>query len=338
MVKTILYTSNPDFVPSNLDQVVRFAERHDKFYVCYANDDSKVGKLEVGAHVVSAKGNNIYVLEVVNGNVERPFAKKCNITNYVSVDYPFPDYQPTSNTTSKTTNNMKDNSIKSITARIKEMFMPTEAKDVRIATDNNICVATNQGYVSIDAQNNLTSYPAELTLDLPVFVISKPKDQLAIGDVIALDRSYAKVVKIDGDKISAIGYTGAGKTIHTIKDFLFNQTMVRVVVSLAGNVGGQINPMLLMALSDKNDKDSLLPLLMMSQQGGNVGMNPMLMMMLAGKDGDSSMKDMLLMSALGGGNIFGGMFGAPQCACAQPVAPTAPVQPAPQAPEAPVAE
>lgn len=333
MVKTILYTSNPNFVPANLDQVINFAEENSKFYVCYANDDSKVGKLQVGAHVVSAKGNHIYVLEVVDGNVERNFAKKCNITNYVSVDYPFADYQPADSTnnksTSKTSNNMKDNSIKGISARIKEMFMPSEAKDVRIATDGNICVATNQGYVSIDANNNLTSYPAELTLDLPVFIISKPKEQLQVGDVIALDRSYAKVVKIEGDKISAIGYTGAGKTIHTIKDFLFNQTMVRVVVSLAGNVGGQINPMLLMALSDKNDKDSILPLLMMSQQGGAVGMNPMLLMMLAGKDGDSSMKDMLLMSALGGGNALGGMFGA-QCACNHqaPAAPAAPVAPA----------
>ena len=306
MVKTILYTSNPDFVPVNLDQVSNFAEREEKFYVCYANEDSKIGKLERGAHVVSAKGNQIYVLEVFDGNFECEYAKKCNITNYVSVDYPFAEHQQSN----KTSNKMKDNSIKGITARIKEMFMPSEAKDVRIATDGNICVATNQGYVSINANNELTSYPAELTLDLPVFVISKPKEQVAVGDVIALERSYAKVVDIKDGKISAISYNGSGKTIHTIKDFLFNQTMVRVVVSLAGNIGGQINPMLLMALSDKNDKDSILPLLMMSQQGGMVGMNPMLLMMLAGKDSDSSMKDMMLMSALSGNNnLFGNMFG-----------------------------
>lgn len=332
MVKTILYTSNPTFVPTNLDQVVNFANENCKFYVCYAAEDSKIGKLQVGAHVVSAKGNHIYVLEVVNGNVERDFAKKCNITNYISVDYPFAEFQPVK-TTNKTSNNMKENSIKGITARIKEMFMPTEAKDVRLATDGSICVATNQGYVSIDAENRLTSYPAELTLPLPVFIISKPKEQLAVGDVIALDRSYAKVVKIDGDKISAIGYTGAGKTIHTIKDFLFNQTMVRVVISLAGNIGGQINPMLLMALSDKNDKDSLLPLLMMSQQNGAVGMNPMLLMMLADKDGGSSMKDMLLMSAIGGGNPFNGLFGTNQCACSKKAS-----QPVEVPVEVPVAE
>ena len=114
-------------------------------------------------------------------------------------------------------------------------------------------------------------------------------------------------VKIEGDKITGISYTGSGKTIHLIKDVLFNQAMVRVAVSLTGSIGGQINPMLLMALNDDDKKDSLLPLLLMNQQGGAVGMNPMLMLALAGKeDGKSSLKDLLMMSALTGNNLFGG--------------------------------
>ena len=237
MTKTILYTSNPNFVPRNLDQVENFADEHNKYYVCYANEGTQVGDLQRGAHVVTSKGNNVYVLEATDGNIEHEYAKKCNITSILSVDYPFCDNKPILNKQST----MTKNSIKGISARIKEMFMPSEAKDVRIATDGNICVATTQGYVAIDKNNCLTSYPEELTLDLPVFVISKPKDQLQVGDVIALERSYAKVTKIEGDKITAIGYTGAGKTVHTIKDFLFNQTMVRVVISLAGNIGGQMN-------------------------------------------------------------------------------------------------
>lgn len=307
MVKTILYTSNPNFVPSNLDQVENFADDANKYYVCYADENSKVGSLQKGAHVITSKGNNVYVLDVTDGNIEHEYAKKCNITGIVKVDYPFEDHKPIINKQSK---KMTSNSIKGISARIKEMFMPSEANDVRIATDGNICVATTQGYVAIDKDNNLTSYPEELTLDLPVFIISKPKEQLQIGDVIALERSYAKVTKIDNGKITAISYTGAGKTIHTIKDFLFNQTMVRVVVSLAGNIGGQINPMLLMALSDKDDKSSMLPLLMMSQNGGALGMNPMLLMALSGKGGDFDVKDMLMMSALSGNaNPFSNMFG-----------------------------
>lgn len=342
--KFLVYTSNLPFTPKSMEDVVNFAKDENKFRIAQVELNPHLADVKAGDNIITNKGNSIYVIKTITDSLEnlsdetrdyldslsREYGlKKVNITSVAQV-IKFETWCKTAKVfnNNKTSNNMKDNSIKGISARIKEMFMPSEAKDVRLATDGNICVATNQGYVAIDAENKLVSYPAELTLPFPTFVISKPKEQLAVGDVIALERSYAKVVKIEGDKISAIGYTGAGKTIHTIKDFLFNQTMVRVVISLAGNIGGQINPMLLMALSDKNDKDSLLPILMMSQQNGAVGMNPMLLMMLAGKDGDSSMKDMLLMSALGGGNPFGGLFGANQCACAQkaPVAPQAPDQ------------
>ena len=190
--------------------------------------------------------------------------------------------------------------------------MPTEATDIRISMDGNICVATNQGYVAIDAQNHLTAYPEELTLKLPVFIMSKPKENLAVGDIIALDRSYAKVTFIKGEKINAISYTGAGKHIRTIKDFMLNQTTIRVVVSLAGNMGGQINPMMLMALAKDGKKDdslvSLFPFMMMNQQGGAVVGNPMMFALLAGKGGLST-KDMLMMSMMGDNNPFCNMFG-----------------------------
>ena len=289
MSKTILFTKNPNFVPTSLEQVSNFADENNKFYVCYTDDNAKAASLEVGAHVLTGKGNHIYVLEVEDGTTTYDFAKNTNITRIVSVDYPFADYQPVKKA-------KKATSIKGMSDRIKEMFMPTEAEGVRIATDGNICVATAQGYVTIDKDNNLISYPEELTLNLPVFIISKPKEQLAVGDVIALEKSYAKVTKINGGKITAISYTGAGRIIHTIKDFLFNNTMVRVVVSLAGNLGNNMNPMFLLAMSKDKDSKSLLPLLMMSQNNGAMNMNPLALMAFAG-DGDFDVKDMLMMSA-----------------------------------------
>ena len=298
MVKSILYTSNPDFVPVNLDQVEQFAHETGKYYTCYANEGTQVGDLKRGAHVVTTKGNNVYVLEV-DDNTEFNFAKKCNITGIVSVEYPFCDGKPILNQQSVKT--MPKNSIKGISSRIKEMFMPSEAEDIRITTDGNICVATPQGYVAIDKNNCLTSYPEELTLDLPVFIISKPKEQLALNDVIATNGGYVKVTRINDNKISGIKYTGSGTTIHTIKDYVMNQTMVRVVVSLAGNLGGQMNPVLLFALSDKEDKDSLLPLLLMNQNGSSLKMNPM-MLLMANKD--LSTKDILLLSTMNGGFKF----------------------------------
>lgn len=311
MIKSILYTSNPNFVPTTLEQVSNFAEENGKFLTCFAKAGSELYSVEEGAHILSSKGNHIYVLETGG---DYSYAKKSNIVGIVQVDYPFGGKKPLVNAT---TEGVTKNTISGFSERLKATFMPTEAKDVRVSMDGNICVATNQGYVAIDAQNHLTAYPEEVTLPLPVFIISKPKENLAVGDIIALDRSYAKVTSIKGEKINAISYTGAGKLIRTIKDFMFNQTMVRVVVPLTGNMGGQMNPMMLMALAkagneDGEEKDSLtslLPLMMMNQQGGAVAGNPMMFALLAGKDGLST-KDMLMMSMMGNNNPFSNMFGA----------------------------
>ena len=327
MVKFVIYTSNLPFMPKSMDEVIEFAKEQNKFRIASVELNPCLAGIKAGDNIITKKGNSIYVLKAIEESLDnlnpetqeyldtlaREYGlKKVGITS-VDTIIKFETWCKTAKPIINPKNVKKEmtkNSIKGFADRLKSMFMPVEAKDVRIATDGNICVATAQGYVSIDANNKLTSYPTELTLDLPVFIVSKPKEQLTVGDVIATERGYAKVVKIDGDKITAIGYTGSNKTIHTIKDFLFNQTMIRVVVSLAGNVGGQINPMLLLALSDKEDKNSLLPLLMMNQNGGAVGMNPMMLMMLSGKGGDFDVKDMLMMSALSGNaNPFGNLFG-----------------------------
>ena len=341
MVKFVVYTSNLPFMPKNMGEVINFAKDQSKFRIASVELNPCLSDIRAGDNIITKKGNSIYVIKAIEESLDnmspetrdyldtltREYGlKKVGITSVDSIvrfETWCKSAKPIINST-KTNKMTTKNSIKGFADRLKSMFMPVEAEGVRIATDGNICVETNQGYVAIDANNCLTSYPEELTLSLPVFIVSKPKEQLAVGDVIALDRSYAKVTKIDGDKITAIGYTGSGKTVHTIKDFLFNKTMVRVVVSLAGSIGGQINPMMLLALSDKGDKKSLLPLMMMNQNGGAMNMNPMMLMMLSDKD-DFDVKDLLMMSAFSGGaNPFAQMFGAAQTN-------PAPVQPAPEA-------
>lgn len=327
MVKFVIYTSNLPFMPKSMDEVIEFAKEQNKFRIASVELNPCLADIKAGDNIITKKGNSIYVLKAIEESLDNLSPETQEYLDTLAREYGLKKVGITSVDTvikfetwcksakpiinpKNVKKEMTKNSIKGFADRLKSMFMPVEAKDVRIATDGNICVATAQGYVSIDANNKLTSYPTELTLDLPVFIVSKPKEQLTVGDVIATERGYAKVVKIDGDKITAIGYTGSNKTIHTIKDFLFNQTMIRVVVSLAGNVGGQINPMLLLALSDKEDKNSLLPLLMMNQNGGAVGMNPMMLMMLSGKGNDFDVKDMLMMSAFSGNaNPFGNLFG-----------------------------
>lgn len=306
--KVLIYTSNPPFSPENINKVEEWAKSMPKMRLTEAIDGVGRGDL-----ILTSRGNKVYVLGVLDSDNEQIYqytrnyglkaVKITGINQIVPYNTWCKDAISVNKVQTKLNKKMTNNSIKNLSTRLKEMFMPTEATDVRIATDGNICVATADGYVAIDSKNALISYPEELTIKLPVYIMSKPKDQLAVGDVVVRNRSYAKVTKIDGDKITAIGYTGAGCIIHPIKDFLFNQTMVRVVVSLAGNIGGQMNPMMMMLLADKGE-DSILPFLLMNQQGGQMNMNPMMMMLLAGKDNDSSLKDLLLFSAMSGQNLF----------------------------------
>lgn len=336
MNKILVYTSNLSSKPKSLTDVINFAKENDKFRICNVGLNAHLGNVKPGDNIITGKGNSIYVIkafdqEIPNlsdedreyiDNLTRNYdIKKVGITS-VSTVIKYGDWckfaKPLLNEANNKTTNVMNNSIKGFSSRLKEMFMPSEAKDVRIATDGNICVATANGYVAIGADNTLVSYPEELTLDLPVFIVSKPIDQLKVGDVIARDRSYAKVKSIADNKIGVISYSGNGSQVYPIKDFLLGQSVVRVVVSLAGSINGSINPMILLAMSQDKKQDSLLPLLLMSQNGGALGTNPMLMYAMMG-DGGMDMKDLFMMSALSGGaNPFANLFGQP---VAEPVKP-----------------
>ena len=328
MNKILIYTSNIGYTPRNLQEVIRFAEENNKFRIAEVGLNAYLADVKVGDNIITKKGNSIYVIKAFDKTVDelsgadREYIdnlarnydlKKVNITsvaNRVKFETWCKEVRPLLDAVTKNPKStMTGNSIKNIGERLKASFMPTEVKDVRIATDGNICVATSDGYVAIDKDFNLTSYPDELTLALPVFVMPKPISQLAEGDVIARDRSYAKVKSIKDGRITVVGYTGAAGTVHPIKDFFLGQTSVKVVVSLAGNIAGTgINPLMLMALSKDKKNDSLLPLLLMNQNGGALTANPMVMMALAG-DGDFDFKDLLMYSALSGGqNPFTGLF------------------------------
>jgi len=341
MNKILVYTSNIKSKPKSLTDVINFAKENDKFRICNVGLNAHLGNVKPGDNIITGKGNSIFVIKAFDKEIEdlsgedRDYIdnltrnydiKKVGITS-VSAVIKYGDWskfaKPLLNeANNKTTKVMNNNSIKGFSARLKEMFMPSEAKDVRIATDGNICVATSNGYVAIGADNSLVSYPEELTLDLPVFIVSKPVDQVKVGDVIARDRSYAKVKSINDNKIGVISYSGTGSQVYPIKDFLLGQSMVRVVVSLAGSINGSINPMLLLAMSQDDKKDSMLPLLLMSQNGGALGANPMLMYAMMG-DGEMDMKSLFMMSALtGNNNLFGNLFAqpAPVAPVAEPVA------------------
>ena len=208
-------------MPKSMDEVIEFAKEQNKFRIASVELNPCLAGITAGDNIITKKGNSIYVLKAIEESLDNLSPETQEYLDTLAREYGLKKVGITSVDTivkfetwcksakpiinpKNVKKEMTKNSIKGFADRLKSMFMPVEAKDVRIATDGNICVATAQGYVSIDANNKLTSYPTELTLDLPVFIVSKPKEQLTVGDVIATERGYAKVVKIDGDKITAI--------------------------------------------------------------------------------------------------------------------------------------
>lgn len=344
MNKFLIYTSNLDRNPRSMRDVIKFAQQTPKFYLASVELSDVLGDVREGDNIITKKGNSIYVIRAISESVDdwsdetreyveelsRQYGlKRCNITSIAQV-VKFETWCKQGRAIiNKTVKEKTMGSISNLSKSMFAKFMPAKAEGVRVSMDGNICVETSEGYVTIDANNKLESYPEEFTVDLPVFTICKSIDQLAVGDIIKCPKSYAKITKIEGEKLTAISFTGTGKVVHTIKDILFNQTTVRVVVSMVGNIGGQMNPMMMMALMDKEsgsgkglDTTALLAMMSMNQNGGNLGINPMMMMLMGGGDDKSSLKDLLLMSAMTGGNGFNMFqgFGGMQQGPAKPAA------------------
>ena len=347
MNRVIIYTSNIGFEPKNLEQVISFAKGKPKFYITEVALNSYLADVQVGDNLRTDKGNSLYVLKTFDRPVDQLSAedaayvdnltrnynlKKSNISsvkNRIKFETWCPYAKPLLAKNQKTNNKSEmKNSFKNFGERLKAQFYPEKAEDVRIAMDGNICVETNDGFVAIDNNFDLISYPVEAVLPVPAYTIARPFDQLKPGDVICRAKSYAKVKEIKNGKICVVGFTGTGSNVYPIKDFLLGSTTVRVVVSFAANLGGQINPLMLMAMSGEDKKlDSLLPFFLMNQNGSALQANPMLMMAVAG-NGDFDFKDLLMYSTFAGGqNPFGNLFGNPAIPVA-PVAPAAPEVPA----------
>lgn len=346
MNRVIIYTSNPDFNPTNLEQLIAFAKGTPKFYIAECGLNDYLADVKIGDHLVTKKGNNIYVLntfdtpvdqltgadaEYVDELTRKYNLKKCNITsvaNRIKFETWCRSARPLLNKEEKSNINKSNNktemknSIKNLGERLKTQFLPQEVSDVRIAMDGNICVETAEGYVAIDDNFRLVSYPTEMVIDVPAFTIAKPFNQLKVGDVIVRSKSYGKIKSIKDGKVTVVGYTGAGSNVYPIKDFLLGQASIRVVVSFTGTVDGQFNPVMLMALSGDKKGDSLLPLLMLGQNGGTIAQNPMMLALLAGKDESFDLKDIMMYSMLSGQNPFANLFNP---VVAEPVKEQAPV-------------
>jgi len=313
MVNKIIAYAVSVNVANNMNEVMSLITGTDKFRISPVDHLAKLNNVASGDKITTKKGNVIYVIDTFKDYDDPRLSdfmathdvKESKILGVTKVT-PRHEWDNTDVAEKKAAPITK----MSIADKVKSMFMPTEAENVAVSMNGDICVATNEGYVTINGNNELVSYPEELVLtDMPAYVVSKPVDQVSIGDIIQVKNSYVKVVGRNGSKLTTISYTGSGKTVHTIKDVILNQNFVRVVITLTGSVNSQVNPLMFMMLAkDGNTSDKLLPLMMMNQKNGALGTNPMLMALAMG-DGELNTKSLLMMSMMGGQNPFENLFG-----------------------------
>lgn len=185
--------------------------------------------------------------------------------------------------------------------------------------DGAICVPVNGEYVGVKSDGSLASYPEQFLIDVPVFSISKPQAQVKVGDVVKIGTRYGRVnAKHEDGSLKILYFSGVTGNTHEIKDMLLGQSLVRVVVNMFNfSENNSMNPMMLLALSDKEDFDMKSLFLMQAMSNGQSfgsnsvnGFNPMMLLALSDKDNKSNdmFTTMALMQMMNGGN---GLFGTP---------------------------
>ena len=244
------------------------------------------------------------------GNATRPVVNKVATT---CADV------PATKTKKMTSNKM----VSGLIDRYKSQFFPEKEEYVKIAMDGAIFVPVNNEYIGVKSDGSLTSYPEEFLIDVPVFSISKPQAQVKVGDIVKIGTRYGRVnTKNEDGSLKILYFSGVTGNTHEIKDMLLGQSLVRVLVNMFSfNESNGMNPMMLLAMSDKADFDMKSLFLMQAMSNGQGfgsnsinGFNPMMLLALSDKDGKSNdiFTTMALMQMMNGGNsLFGTSVTAP---------------------------
>lgn len=191
--------------------------------------------------------------------------------------------------------------------KYKAQFVPEKDDTLKISMDGNVCVPIDGEYVGIDKDDNLISYLKEACFDLPIYLLSKPFAQIQVGDIILVNKSYMKVLKKGTNgTLNCLTFSGYTRNKKEVKDFVLGQSFAKVVVNMFSNMqAAGFNPMMLaMCDGSMNVKDLLIMQMMQGGGGAQIGqMNPMLMMALMDKEGDSSILETMMMMQMMGGQF-----------------------------------
>ena len=223
--------------------------------------------------------------------------------------------------TLKNNNNMttakSNNMFNGIVDKYKSQFIPEKEEGVRMSLSGLICVPIGDEYIGMDNEGNLTSFPVEMTIDIPVYSILKLNSDVKVGDIIKTAKSYSKVIGKNEDGLKILSFSGYTHNKKEVKDFLMNQATTRVLINMFNfDDSNGFNPIFFaMASGDNLDVNSLM-MLSMTPQGKNLfknaggSFNPAMLMMLdKNNQGGSMMETMCMMQMIGGNNMFGNMFG-----------------------------
>ena len=272
--------------------------------------DNRTTPIQVAEITSLTSGYTILTNVAINGvsidlgNATRPAVNKV-ATTYADV--------PATKTKKMTSNKM----VSGLMDRYKSQFFPEKEEYVKIAMDGAICVPVNNEYIGVKSDGSLTSYPEEFLIDVPVFSISKPQAQVKVGDIVKIGTRYGRVnTKNEDGSLKILYFSGVTGNTHEIKDMLLGQSLVRVLVNMFSfNESNGMNPMMLLAMSDKEDLDMKSLFLMQAMSNGQGfgsnsinGFNPMMLLALSDKDGKSNdiFTTMALMQMMNGGNsLFG---------------------------------
>ena len=199
-------------------------------------------------------------------------------------------------------------------AAMKAQYIPTVDNKVKMTINGDIACPSGGEYRAF-VNGEITSVPEDLLIDVPVYRIAKPIDQVKPGDIIKTFEqkkmksgyidpegkyTYRKVLEVKDGAINTISFSGTKSTQTPVKDFFFGQKTASVVVNLmSGITGGDMNQnmMLMAALSEGGNVSKMLPFMMM-QNNGQMNMQNMAVLMALSEDddcycGESKFKKML---------------------------------------------
>ena len=200
----------------------------------------------------------------------------------------------------KINKSLKNNNMQNYIEKIKNLIIPSVNNDFVFTMDGKLGLKNNEKIISYDKDTKeFTEYPEDFGIEVPVFEMSTPANQVKEGDIIKHNTSWVIVKSVNNDSISVLSFTGTSKKVQVIKNFLLGQKLVRKIVSFDFQGNNNMNSMMMLALMDgKSNDDTLKTMLMMQMiQGNNQGFNPMMMLML---DKSTNMKDLLMINMLNG--------------------------------------